>query len=77
MKQDIVSPGITPPCGWKWVKLHRHDLDGWMPTFEMLGTGFHNRATATIETLTKVVKEYNMERRVDDERITDSATGGR
>lgn len=32
---SILPPGITPLCGWDWVRVHQHDLDGWTPHIEL------------------------------------------
>jgi hypothetical protein len=40
-----IRPGIDPLCGWPWLDLHEHDLDGWTPTIELDRPGSHFKFT--------------------------------
>lgn len=43
-----------PLCGWEWLQQHRHDLDGWHPTIEIVTP---TSGTKIIIKDTKVINE--------------------
>ncbi len=57
-----VRPGIDPICGWDWLNLHEHDLDGWTPTIELTKPGSHYTLTIKDPAVTKEVSRIMRER---------------
>ena len=39
MTEPLVPRGIEPLCGWQWVYGHWHNLDGFVPTIEIVRPG--------------------------------------
>ena len=39
MQNKITPKGVTPLCGWDWIRRHYHDLDGWVPRIEIKRSG--------------------------------------
>jgi hypothetical protein len=53
---------IDPLCGWTWLSLHEHDLDGWTPTIELSGPGSHFKFTIRDKQAMNQVSKYIRDR---------------
>lgn len=63
MDDRIVPVGIEPLCGWQWVYQHKHDLDGWHPSIEVIREGARYKITSTNhKAINQAIKEITAEK---------------
>ncbi len=55
-----LSPGVKDVLpGWQWVEKHKHDLDGWQPTFELSGAGYKHSMVIKDTSIIKEIAKIN------------------
>lgn len=58
MMDMIVPKGITPLCGWDWIRQHQHDLDDWRPSIEIARPGSNYKIEIRdTKVIDKVIRE--------------------
>jgi hypothetical protein len=53
--------GTEPLCGWEWIRVHEHDLDGWTPSIELISPGSHFKFTVkdreAMKAVSRIIRE--------------------